>query len=310
MIEGAENLSIETEKRLIRYYAHFKDMEKFFHGKECHYRLPSLLISLEKPVIPAPVENDFKNIVQFLIKYDNYVETYQGSLGSPGYTPLNRAIQFHHPEIVKILLENGGSMHLPGWGCSALTLAVSCPARGKSTQVIELLLKNGHEVDAMDNCYNAPLEGAIDLNDINATKILLKYGANVNDCKRSSLHVALLQPRNSYELTETLLKYAAEIDVNVMDEYLKTPLAFAIGRNHPEKLLQLLILYGADINYKFPNGSSLIHYSIRRRTFIAIKTLMSHGLSMKIKNEEGEDALEYALKEHFSIAKLLIYTSC
>ena len=106
MIEGAENLDIETEKRLLRYYAFFKDKEKFFKGNEDYLKLsPLVLVREGVAVIPIPAGKEFKNIVQFLVQFDRYVKNF----GMPGYTPLNYAIQLYHPDIVKILLENGNS---------------------------------------------------------------------------------------------------------------------------------------------------------------------------------------------------------
>ena len=92
-----------------------------------------------------------------------------------------------------------------------------------------------------------------------------------------------------------------------INNYFDTPLSIAIRRKLSEKFLKLLILHGADTSYKFPYGLSLLHDAIKRRCFVAIKILVSNGLSLNIRDFKGQNALEYALKKDISISKILIY---
>ena len=280
MIGEVEDPCTQTLERLKEYYVEFKGM---IRRKENESQSPG-----------------FNDIVKFLVRYEKYFE-FQSCT-----TPLELAIQKYHPDVVNILLDYRASMHLPGYKSSLLHLAIWC---GKDrTEIVEVLLHNGHKVDVIDLYDRTPLQYCIYHELRNVAKLLMKYGANANskdglENGNSLLHLAIL--RKSYDILELLLINGA--CANVINNDFDTPLAIAIRRNLSEKFLKLLILFGADTSYKFPNGLSLLHDAIKRRCFVAIKNLISNGLSLNIRDFKGQNALEYALKKDFSISKILIY---
>ena len=335
MIEGAENLDVETKNRLLRYYAFYKEREKSFKGNE--ELSPVVLIREGVVVIPIPAGKEFKDIVQFLQEY--YVE-FKGMIRRNGYeihiypefnaiiqylvkyekfpetsmTPLNYAIETYHPDIVKILLANGASMHFPDYKSSALHQAVFCGQ--DKTEIVEVLLQNGHKIDVINRYGRTPLLECLILECNNVAKLLMKYGANVNAKDRSTdgdgdtlLHLAIKW--ENYAIVESLLIHGA--DVNATNDYFETPLSVAVFKNSPEKVLWLLMYHGADISYKYryENYQSLIHFAMERGGrggLPVMKTLISFWpQSIYIQDSNEVNALEYAMKKDVSIAKFLIY---
>ena len=128
MIGEVEEPCAQTLERLKEYYVEFNGM---IRRKEN-----------ESQIYP-----EFDDIIQFLVRYEKYFQT--------SYTPLNYAIQKYHPEIVKILLDNGASMCIPRYKFSALHLAISCAQ--DRTEIVEILLENGHKVDVINFYGRTPL---------------------------------------------------------------------------------------------------------------------------------------------------------
>ena len=177
MIGEVEDPCTQTLERLKEYYVEFKGM---IRRKENESQSPG-----------------FNDIVKFLVRYEKYFE-FQSCT-----TPLELAIQKYHPEIVKILLDNGASMCIPRYKFSALHLAISCAQ--DRTEIVEILLENGHKVDVINFYGRTPLQACIYRELKNVAKLLMKYGANANskdglENGNSLLNLALI--RESYDISE------------------------------------------------------------------------------------------------------------
>ena len=237
-------------------------------------------------------------------------------------TPLILAIYRKNDNVAKLLIKYGANVNAPGLKHGDRLLHLALRQRN-SHAIIELLLIYGADVNALNNRFETPLLIAIMKNDNvimkndNVAKLLIKYGANVNapGLKHGDrlLHLSLRQ-RNSYAITESLLLYGA--DVNALNDRFETPLLIAIMNTHCEKVYQLLVGYGANIGFKSHTsfGFPLLHLAIGmrgRRNKNVINPLISSGSPPleKIKNKEGDNALEYSFKldVSLSIPKFLIY---
>nr|WIK87654.1 ankyrin repeat protein [Oriental turtle dovepox virus] len=131
--------------------------------------------------------------------------------------------------------------------------------------MIEFLLRNKVDpnkemvlVDPMD--YNrTPLVVSASLGHTEIVKILLKYGANIDGristWFTSALHTAVQY--NKYETARLLLENGA--NVNIQDYELMTPMHTTLLYNpFNEKMVRLLLKYGADIRLKNNTGDSAI----------------------------------------------------
>ena len=304
-----ESLDSKTAERLMKHYVHFKELTKFHH-KHC------TSANAGQSPIPVASGEELKEVIKFLVDYDKSIneETiHDVKCEAHLITPLSNAIRFNHSDIVKIILENGGSMKFPEFlKTTALHMAI---LGHKNTEIIELLLKNGFEIDIMDQTNRTPLTLAICRRYNNVAKLLIKYGANVNgqglESGNSPLLLAMLL--RNYSVTELLLIYGADVNVNA-NSHFATPLTCAIMNNYPVEYIRLLLLYGADVGCTFPTPHSqpLLYHAIERKSIIIDILITNGSQSLKrIKNEDGDNALEYALKcaltFDVSSAKFLIY---
>ncbi|WCL40177.1 ankyrin repeat protein [Pigeonpox virus] len=146
--------------------------------------------------------------------------------------------------------------------------------------MIEFLLRNKVDpnkemvlVDPMD--YNrTPLVVSASLGHTEIVKILLKYGANIDGristWFTSALHTAVQY--NKYETARLLLENGA--NVNIQDYELMTPMHTTLLHNpFNEKMVRLLLKYGADIRLKNNTGDSAIDIAYKNYISDEIKDI-------------------------------------
>jgi ankyrin repeat protein len=82
-----------------------------------------------------------------------------------------------HTEVVNLLLNNGADVNAQGGKYGSALWAAS---RGGHEQVVELLLNNGADVNAQDRRYGGALQAASSGGHEQVVELLLNQGANVN----------------------------------------------------------------------------------------------------------------------------------
>nr|WCB87142.1 CPPV331 ankyrin repeat protein [Cooks petrelpox virus] len=146
--------------------------------------------------------------------------------------------------------------------------------------MIEFLLRNKVDpnkemvlVDPMD--YNrTPLVVSASLGHTEIVKILLKYGADIDGrisvWFTSALHAAVQY--NKYETARLLLENGA--NVNIQDYELMTPMHTTLLYNpFNEKMVRLLLKYGADIRLKNNTGDSAMDIACKNYISDEIKDI-------------------------------------
>jgi ankyrin repeat protein len=165
---------------------------------------------------------------------------------------LVRAVTANNVKLAVYLLDKGAS--LPQEDMDYAMLAVAQEGYG---EMLELLLKNGGNVDARSAWGNTPLLRAVPYNRVNSAAILLKGGA----------------------------------DVNAKNELLNTPLHMAAARNFTE-MATLLIYNSARVNAVNEDGNTPLHQAVRYTASMdTIKLLLSKKAKINIKNGEGMTVL-------------------
>ena len=139
------------------------------------------------------------------------------------------------------------------WKATPLWFAI---ARGENLTLAEFLLKRGSNP-------NYCLWAAAFVENIEAIRLLVRHGANVND-------------------------------PSVVEE---SPFLGAIKWSHFKSAEELLKL-GADVNYQDPKGMTALHYMLKKgsdKKFFAM--LIAHGARGDIKNKDGVTAAELMRKK-------------
>ncbi len=191
---------------------------------------------------------------------------------------------------------------------------------------IALALKNStKDINARNYAGWTGLMLAVDLGDLERTKLLLSHKADPNvlsdDLNRNTaLHMLCSKSfmnDNNIKIMKLLLDYGA--DIHAKDVYGREPLHWIGGIGDPNfrtKVLDLLMSHGADLNAVDNNGdvplSIMIDYLWSRDTDWFKKALFDkYGskINPNLRNKKGETPLDYARsREYIPIIKFLCST--
>jgi hypothetical protein len=114
--------------------------------------------------------------------------------------------------------------------------------------------------------------------------------------------------KNDYtqsDMVELLADNGADINSKYKDG--RTPLHFAVGSNQKD-IAELLMAKGADVNMKDDSGLTALHYAAEKGSRDAVELLIANGVNVNEKNEKnGFTALHYAAENgQEKVAELLI----
>ncbi|MDX1917018.1 MAG: ankyrin repeat domain-containing protein [Rickettsiaceae bacterium] len=211
----------------------------------------------------------------------------------------------------------------PIFACHYNRTALICAAYRGYTEMTELLLKSGADVNAADRYgKTALIEAAYNgYNEI--TRLLLNSGANFNAADRYGT-TALMEAvsKGHTEIAALLLESGS--DVNAADNNGKTALMNAAERsamwNHFKDrghklnegntaldMINLLLQSGAEVNAADNEGNTAFMYAVSRNNTKMIELLLQSGAEVNASNHNGRTALiEAASHGHTEITALLL----
>jgi ankyrin repeat protein len=180
----------------------------------------------------------------------------------------------------KLLLDNGANVHIrDDIGQTPLHRA----SDGNHVDVMLLLLQHGAGVDVQDNGYSTALHLASDLGGLEAVRLLLENGANPNirnDRGQTPLHLA--SEWNHVGRTRLLLKCGADVDVQDNDH--STPLHLA-SYNKSLEATQLLLEHGAGIDVQNNEGRTPLHLASESDDGEMIRLLLGLGAALGARDD-------------------------
>ena len=130
--------------------------------------------------------------------------------------------------------------------------------KGNIDQIQKLYAMNMDTINKPNKNGYTPLIIAGYRNQLEAVKILLSLGANVNASSEDGTVLTAACYKSNIDLVKILL--ANKADVNVKNNAGTTPLMFAIMAEN-EGLVKLLIEHGADINAKDNSNKTIYQFA-------------------------------------------------
>lgn len=142
---------------------------------------------------------------------------------------------------------------------------------------------------------NKKLFEAIKANDIESLKQCFNEGFDIHahaDYGLSLLHYACECRNTSIETIDFLI--SSGIDVNIRNNYDRTPLMEAVITNKPINFIQFLISSGANVNAADTNGETPLHFA-SKGSLDLIKLLIEHGADVNARTKECVSPLTKAV---------------
>ncbi|XP_068094527.1 serine/threonine-protein phosphatase 6 regulatory ankyrin repeat subunit B-like [Hyperolius riggenbachi] len=188
-----------------------------------------------------------------------------------GDTLMHIAAQCGHPETALTFLKKGVLLHMPN---KSGAVCLHAAARKGHTAVIKVLLQKGAHVDARTREGYTALHIATEACKPHVVQTLLGFGAQV-------------QPKGG-KVKETPLHIAARI-------------------KDGEKVAEILLKSGADVNMESANGETAMHVAAQYGNLKMINALMEEGGEVTWQSKAQENALHTAARHcHLLIVELIL----
>ncbi|XP_055595872.1 transient receptor potential channel pyrexia [Uranotaenia lowii] len=251
------------------------------------------------------------------------------------FTPLHCAAFGNAKETAKILINNGANLNTLTKKLNYEESLLHCAVRSNALDCVKLFIAEGMDVNLLDNngsnsihlasdlghaqCLQALLECptadpnlriqqkdkettalhlAADEGNVECITLLLAKGADArikNHRGFSALHLAARGA--SLECVEALLRIG-NADPNAEDGDHRTALHTAVGKADTAfDILELLILWGANVNHKDVYGFTALHLAALDGLAQCVEMLLFHGADVTTKTKKGTSALNIIMRK-------------
>ena len=163
-------------------------------------------------------------------------------------------------------------------------------------KTINLLLQKGFDINARNEDGKTPLILALENNDnLNIARLLIEAGADINAPDAEGMTPLLVATTTALNLQKQQ-KVLSAAQINqislIPEEQLRGRTAYQMKR--AEKMLRILLHYGADINQETPFGTPLMAAATSELNINIIEILLRSGAKVNIQDQNGQTALFYA----------------
>lgn len=161
----------------------------------------------------AIILNDSTTIIKLIRKGINV-----NAFGRFGNTPLTCAVGSNNYSIVKLLLEKGADPNIKDKSSQTAIMYLAQKNTPIDT-ILNLLLKSGADINATNRGGTSALQIALYMNNINAAKSLIKYGANNHLSNETGNSILTCATRNcDYAIVKLMLDKTVKFKIENINE--------------------------------------------------------------------------------------------
>lgn len=249
-------------------------------------------------------------IYRFIINHENgSLKKYLENGGDPnfenekGVTPVFVAIKVNNIGAIYLLAEHGANLnHLPDSGLTPLSSAVF----SKSYESIEELLKLGADINYNIKSNLSAFIMAVLKRETELVKLFVLNGADLTtEWVKNNSRYSAYGTYKDLDHFEYLLSHGMPVDAYVNKD--KTfPRSYFFIIDGMEEHLDLMVKYGWDVNKRYTDGATTLHFAVMQNSEKSVKKILSLNPNLDIKDLAGNTALDIARINGFAdIEKLL-----
>jgi ankyrin repeat protein len=243
-------------------------------------------------------------VLKYLLERDH---TLIQHLDASGSTPFLLAAYHGQLNVVKYLFEKDHTLNLEFRNREEQT-ALWNAARQGHMAVVEFLVTNGANVNAVGENGSSPLLGALGWDRHEIARFLIKHGADINLADMQGERPVLSVVKNGHvQFVEHLLNEGAEI--NTANNIGWTPLFHAT--QHCSMDMITMLLERCAYTEVILRGYTPLRLACQYGCSGAVGLLITYGADLNSMDDEGESAIDLAVSRgHDDIVKLLTEHGC
>ncbi|MGH0158275.1 UNVERIFIED_CONTAM: hypothetical protein FKN15_040052 [Acipenser sinensis] len=218
---------------------------------------PNIADKLDRSPLHIAAERGHTNVVEVLT--EKFKSNVLGRT-KDGSTLMHISSQCGHPETALAFLKKGVPLHMPNKSGAVCLHAAAM--RGHTAVVKALLLKGAHVDTTTKDSYSA-------------------------------LHIAVQHCKPL--VVQTLLGFGAQVQLKG-GKARETPLHIAARVKEGEKVAEMLLKSGADVNAEQENGETAMHIAARHGSLRMLQALIEEGGDLTCQSKAGENPLHIAVR--------------
>ena len=281
--------------------------------------------SIESKIHDACCKNETQKVTQFLLERRNDINAKKldqlGSLfaaidndnflivdGLLGIGCNSNAKNSNGKPALFVALENGNMCIARSFfyrGAKVGSILISAIRKGLS-EIVEKVLELRVDIDTVkDKMGYTPLYLAIDKNNLEIVKLLLKHNVNANrrdKFDRTPLLFAI--SKGNSQIVKELVSNGAEVDGK--NSLGMTPFMKAWTDNQMD-IAKILLDHGADVDFCWHDRSTTLHFEATYGNLENVRFLLKHNANINAVDNDKDTPLHLATRnDHAEVVKLLL----
>lgn len=275
------------------------------------HKIAATLILDGKSVLIWSSERGYARQVASLVDWGSNIEA--GGLNHE--TPLIKATENGHLEVVRVLLQKGADTAAKSGRYIDDGTALHVAARAGHVEIIKLLLEFGADIEAKASRGARPLHWAVEDEKEDVVRLLLERNADINAMRDYDQETPLkLTPENKGDgIFELLLEKGA--DINIKGRLQETVLLQAVAKERTE-MVKKLLEKGADVFTRNEYNDTALHLAVTyvgsdeiARLLLDRQAEISHETAhqepyINTQNDEGDTPLHLATRDEGRIKRI------